>query len=415
MSDATNPWSVACAQFDEVARRLDLAEGVRALLRAPARETAVTLPLRMDDGALRVLPAWRVRYSTARGPALGGLRWHANEQADTVRAQAMWMTWQTALLDLPLGGAYGGVACAARQLSGPERERLARAYVRAFARDLGAARDIVTPDAYTSPETMGWMLDELETLTGAGAAGAFAGRPEALGGRPERGEAAGLGAALCVRKAAEVLGADLAGPCAVLGFGAAGQAAARHHAALVPGSRLVAAADSRGGVFCAAGMDPAELVAHKRRTGRVAGFPGSEPISSQDLLELDVRVLYPAALEGVLTERNADRVKATVVCELAAGATTPEADRILHLAGVHLIPDLLANAGGAVLSYLGHVQGRNHTAWPAARVRDELDRRMTAAHAHVWETHRRQNTPMRLAAHLVAVARVAAAVRARGA
>ena len=410
-----NPFKISQAQFDEAAERLGLDDGMRSLLRWPQRELHVTLPVRMDDGAFKVFHGYRVQYNCARGPTKGGLRWHPDETIDTVRALAAWMTWKTAVVDIPLGGGKGGITCNPKELSQGEQERLARAYIRAVGRILGVTKDVPAPDVYTNPQIMAWMMDEYEVMNGESHPGVITGKPLTLGGSLGRMDATARGGVYCVREAGKHLKLDW-DSCtyAVQGFGNAGQFGATLHRELLGGSKFVAASDSRGGVYCEAGMDPEALVKHKKNTGGVAGFPGADAISNVDLLELNVDVLYPSALENVITAENADRIRAKVICELANGPTTPEADRILHEKGTCMLPDLMANAGGVTVSYFEQVQNTYNYAWSLKRVHTRLDRKMTDAFNAVWETARTEKVHMRLAAYLVSVQRVAQAVRDRG-
>jgi len=410
-----NPFRIAQQQFDEAAEHLGLDDGMRSFLRHPMREFHVTLPVRMDDGQFRCFHGYRVQYNSARGPTKGGLRWHPDETIDTVRALAAWMTWKTAVVDIPLGGGKGGITCNPKELSLGEQERLARAYMRAVARILGVTKDVPAPDVYTNPQIMAWMMDEYEAIAGESHPGVITGKPLTLGGSKGRMDATARGGVYCVREAGRHLDIDWnSASYAVQGFGNAGQFGATLHRELLGKSRLVAASDSRAGVYCAAGMDPELLVRHKKETGSVAGFPGAEAISNQDLLELDVDVLYPSALENVITAKNASKVKARIVCELANGPTTPEADRILHDKGVKVLPDFLANAGGVTVSYFEQVQNTYNYYWDLELVHERLDVTMTEAFESVWARREKEGVHMRLAAYLVAVERVAQSVRDRG-
>jgi glutamate dehydrogenase (NAD(P)+) len=410
-----NPFKIAQAQFDEAAERLGLDDGMRNFLRWPQREYRVTLPVRMDDGRFKVFHGYRVQYNSARGPTKGGLRWHPDETIDTVRALAAWMTWKTSVVDIPLGGGKGGVTCNPKDLSLGEQERLARAYIRAVGRILGVTKDVPAPDVYTTPQIMGWMMDEYETLLGESHPGVITGKPLTLGGSNGRMDATARGGVYCVREAGKKLGIDWEGATyAVQGFGNAGQFAAKLHREVLGDSKLVAASDSRGGVHAATGLDPEALVRYKRENGTLEGFPGADAISNADLVELPVDVLYPSALENVLTADNAARVRAKVICELANGPTTPDADKILFENGVRVLPDFLANAGGVTVSYFEQVQNTYNYYWSLDRVHQRLDRKMTDAFHTVWETADREKVHMRLAAYLVSVQRVAQAVRDRG-
>lgn len=409
-----NPFAMAQAQFDEVAEILNLEEGVRNFLRWPQKEMTVRLPVRMDDGSTKVFHAFRVRHSIARGPAKGGIRWHPDETIDTVRALATWMTWKTAVVDIPLGGGKGGIICNPKELSETEKERLARAYIRAIGSTLGVHQDVPAPDVYTTPQIMAWMMDEYEAIVGESHPGVITGKPLALGGSQGRGDATARGGVFTVREAAKELGVELKGqPMAVQGFGNAGQFAALLGEEIL-GMKLVAACDSRGGVYNPDGIDAKALVEHKLKTGGVAEFPGARPISGDDLLELDVTVLFPSALENSITKDNAKHIKAKISCELANGPTTMEADEILHENGCFVIPDFLANAGGVTVSYFEQVQNTYNFYWPLEEVHERLDQKMTKAFHDVYAMHMKHNVKPRTAAYMVSVMRVAEACKLRG-
>jgi len=410
-----NPFKIAQAQFDECAERLGLDDGMRSFLRWPQREYHVTIPARMDDGTFKVFHGYRVQYNSARGPTKGGLRWHPDETIDTVRALAAWMTWKTSVVDIPLGGGKGGVTCNPKELSTGEQERLARGYIRAVGRVLGVTRDVPAPDVYTNPQIMAWMMDEYETIVAESHPGVITGKPLSLGGSAGRVDATARGGVYCVREAGKKLAIDWDGATyAIQGFGNAGQFAATLHREILGNSRLVAASDSRGGVFNKDGLDPEALVRFKKEHGSLQDFPGADHVTNEELLELQVDVLYPSALENVITADNAGRIKAKVICELANGPTTPEADRILHENQVCVLPDFLANAGGVTVSYFEQVQNTYNYYWSLERVHTRMDRKMTDAFHAVWETAWAEKVHMRLAAYLVAVQRVAQAVRDRG-
>lgn len=414
MSEELNPFKIAQAQFDEAAEVLGLEPAMRQILRWPRREYSFTIPVKMDDGTTEVFHGYRVQYNDARGPTKGGIRWHPAETMDTVRALAAWMTWKTAVVDIPLGGGKGGVTCNPKEFSEGEKERLARGWMRVIARELGEHRDSPAPDVYTNPQIMAWMMDEFESIVGRNHPAVITGKPIPIGGSQGRGDATARGGIFTLREACKILGVDPKGTYAIQGFGNAGQFAALLHPEVLGGGKLVAVSDSRGGIYVEGGMDPKAIVKHKLETGKVGGFPGSTKITNEELLELDVDVLYPAALENVITKENAPRIKAKISCELANGPTTPEADVILHEKGVHVIPDFLANAGGVTVSYFEQVQGTYNYYWPLEEVRKQLDAKMTAAYHAVYKMHKEKKVHMRLAAYLVSVARVAEAVKLRG-
>jgi glutamate dehydrogenase (NAD(P)+) len=410
-----NPFKIAQAQFDECAEHLGLDTAMRDFLRWPQREFRVVMPVRMDDGSSRVFHGYRVQYNNSRGPTKGGLRWHPDETIDTVRALAAWMTWKTAVVDIPLGGGKGGITCNPKELSQGEQQRLARAYMRAVGRILGVTKDVPAPDVYTTPQIMAWMMDEYETMIGESHPGVITGKPLTLGGSRGRMDATARGGVYCTREAGRHLGVDWDNATyAVQGFGNAGQFGATLHKELLGKSKLVAASDSRGGIYSEAGFDPEALIQYKKETGSLQGFPNADAISNAELLELKVDCLYPSALENVITADNADRIAAGVICELANGPTTPEADKILHDKGVCVLPDFMANAGGVTVSYFEQVQNTYNYYWSLGEVHERLDQKMTDAFNAVWDTAKKEKVHMRLAAYLVSVQRVAQAVRDRG-
>jgi glutamate dehydrogenase (NAD(P)+) len=409
-----NPFAMAQQQFDTAANILNLDSRLRAVLREPVRELHVSLPVRMDDGDIKVFKGFRVQYNDARGPSKGGIRFHPDETIDTVRALAAWMTWKTAVMDLPLGGGKGGIICNPKALSERELERLARAYIGAIAWIMGPERDIPAPDVYTTPQIMGWMMDEYSKLRGFTAPGAITGKPLSLWGSYGRDDATARGAWYTIREAAKVLGMDLSkARVAIQGFGNAGTFSASLGRQIF-GCKIVAISDSVGGVFNANGLEYDDIRAHKQATGSVAGCPKTEAISNADLLEVDADILIPAALENQITAANASRVKAQIVAEAANGPTTPEADEILHGRRVFVLPDFLCNAGGVTVSYFEWVQNQRGMPWELDEVHNRLDRKMTRAFGEVLAASRAHNVDMRTGAYCVAVSRVAEATRARG-
>jgi glutamate dehydrogenase (NAD(P)+) len=409
-----NPFRIAQYQLDAAAEKLGLDPATHELLRWPQKELTVTLPVQMDNGTIKIFHGYRVHYNTARGPAKGGLRWHPDENIDTVRALSAWMTWKTAVVDIPLGGGKGGVTCNPKILSNMETQHLARAYIRAVANMLSVSKDVPAPDVYTTPQIMGWMMDEYETLVGQHHPGVITGKPIPLGGSEGRDDATARGGIYVIREAAKELGIDLKNKTmAVMGFGNAGQyAALLGHGIL--GLKLVAASDSKGGIYNQKGLDSRQVVEYKLRTGSLQGFPDAEAISNEALLELDVTVLFPSALENVITDSNADKIRCKISCELANGPTTPEADEILYKNNVFVLPDFLANAGGVTVSYFEQVQNIYNFYWPLGEVHQRLDEKMTRAFHGVYQMSLREKVDMRQAAYLVAVARVAEACKLRG-
>lgn len=409
-----SPFVIAQQQFDAAADVLNLDPAMREFLRWPLREFHFRIPVKMDDGSVRIFQAFRVQYNDARGPTKGGIRFHPEETIDTVRALAAWMTWKTAVMDLPLGGGKGGVVCNPKELSEGELERLSRGYMRQVARLVGPELDVPAPDVYTNPQIMAWMMDEYNVIVGRHEPGVITGKPPALGGSKGRHDATARGGMYAVREAAKVLGIDLRGqPAAIQGYGNAGSYAHKLAVELL-GMKVVAVSDSRGGIYNPDGLDYEAVLAHKRETGSVVGFPGAQPLGSNDVLEVPVTVLFPAALENVITAENAPRIQARIVAELANGPTTPEADEILHARGIFVIPDFLCNAGGVTVSYFEQVQDAMNYFWTEEEVYQRLDEKMTRAFHDVHEAAQEWKVHNRLAAYIVAVSRVAEAVRLRG-
>ncbi|GMR10074.1 MAG: Glu/Leu/Phe/Val dehydrogenase [Anaerolineae bacterium] len=414
LEPSPNPFEVAQQQLDEAAELLELDTAIHHLLRWPLRELHVTLPVRMDDGSTKIFHGFRVQYNDARGPTKGGIRFHPDETIDTVRALAAWMTWKTAVVDIPLGGGKGGVICNPKEMSDGELERLSRAYIRQVGRILGLEKDVPAPDVYTTPQIMAWMADEYAFMKGYNEFGVITGKPLALGGSAGRGDATARGGIYCLREAGKVLDIKLDGATtAIQGYGNAGSFAHKLGVELV-GLKVVAVSDSKGGIYSKDGLDYNDVLAHKQKTGSVIDFPGTESITNEALLELDVIVSIPSALESVITDRNAADIPAKIIVELANGPTTPEADRILYEAGTYVIPDFLCNAGGVTVSYFEMVQNAYGYYWTEKLVYERLDEKMTAAFHAVHNAAQEHKVHNRLAAYLVAVNRVAEAVKLRG-
>ena len=414
MPEELNPFTIAQKQLGQAAAIMGLDPATHELLRWPLRELHVSLPVRMDDDTVHVFHGFRVQYNDARGPTKGGLRFHPRETIDTVRALAAWMTWKTAVVDIPLGGGKGGVICNPKEMSERELERLSRAYIRQVGRILGEETDVPAPDVYTTPQIMAWMMDEYAVIRGYNVPGVITGKPLPLGGSQGRGDATARGGMYCIREAAQVLGIELAGATtAIQGYGNAGQYAHALGSELL-GLKTVAVSDSGGAVYCADGLDADAVIAHKRTTGSVVGMAGTRSLTNAELLELDVAVLVPAALENQLTSRNASKVKTRIVAELANGPTTPDADVTLHDKGVYVIPDFLCNAGGVTVSYFEQVQNAYDYYWDLATVHERLDAKMSAAFHAVHEAAQHYGVNNRVGAYVVAVGRVAEACRLRG-
>jgi len=409
-----NPFAIAQKQLDMAAEVMQLEPALHEFLRWPVRELHVTLPVRMDDGSTEIFHGFRVQYNDSRGPTKGGLRFHPHETIATVRALAAWMTWKTAVMDIPLGGGKGGIICNPKVMSPSELERLSRAYIRQVGRILGEDMDIPAPDVYTTPQIMAWMMDEYSFMRGYNVPGVITGKPLPLGGSAGRGDATARGGMYCIREAAKRLGIKTEGATmAIQGFGNAGQYAALLGPELL-GAKIVAVSDSKGGVYNPKGLDPKALLAHKNDTGSVADFPGADAVSNVELLELNVDILTPAALENQITRDNAPKIKAKISAELANGPTTLDADEILHENNVYVLPDFLCNAGGVTVSYFEQVQNAYGYYWKEAQVHQLLDEKMTDAFTAVANTADQYKVNNRVAAYVVSVGRVAEACKLRG-
>jgi glutamate dehydrogenase (NAD(P)+) len=410
---STSAWQVALQQYDRAANKLDLGSAVREVLRNPKREVTVHFPVQMDDGSTRVFTGFRVWHNVTRGPAKGGIRFHPLTDLEEVRALAMWMTWKCACVKIPYGGAKGGVTCDPKSLSGRELERLTRRYTTEIGDMIGPDSDIPAPDVNTNAQVMAWMMDTYSMHRGYSVTGVVTGKPVSIGGSEGRQEATGRGVIYTVLEAAKAVGLDINGARVVVqGYGNAGEAAARFIAEL--GARVIAVSDSRGGVFNGDGLDLPLVTRHKQETGSVIGAPRTRPVSNEELLELDCDILIPAALEGVITEQNAPRVRARIIAEAANGPTSPEADDIFRERGVTVIPDILCNAGGVTVSYFEWVQDREEFFWSIDEINARLRRIMVRAFEDVQRTAIEHDIDLRMAAYMLAVGRVAEATLTRG-
>ncbi len=409
-----NPFETARRQIDIVADLLQINGGMREILRNPKRELTVNFPVRMDDGSLRVFTGYRVQYNMARGPTKGGIRYHPAVTLDEVRALAAWMTWKCAVVNLPYGGAKGGVICDPKHMSRNELERLTRRYASEIAPLIGPEMDIPAPDVYTDSQTMAWIMDTYSMQKGYSVPGVVTGKPISLGGSEGRGEATGRGCAYVVREAAPHAGIKVKeGTVAVQGFGNAGSVAAKllHDE---QGAKIVAVSDSKGGVHNPKGLNPHEVDAHKAKTGSVVGFPGAQSVSNEELLQLKVDILIPAALENQITKANADKIQAKIVAEAANGPTVPEADAILFEKKVTVLPDILANAGGVTVSYFEWAQDIQGFFWTLQEVNSRLERVMVESYNQVHKTATERKIHNRTAAYVLAIQRVVDAMRLRG-
>ena len=401
------------AQLDKVASTLGLEPGIHAILREPKKEVHISIPVRMDNGEVKIFKGFRVQHNDARGPFKGGIRFHPDETIDIIRALAMWMTWKSAVVGVPFGGAKGGVICNPKKMSIGETERLSRGYIDAIWEFIGHDKDVPAPDMGTDSQVMAWMMDEYSKLKGYYSPEVITGKPVAVGGSLGRGDATGRGGVYTIREAAKHLGIDLsAATVAVQGYGNVGSnAAILIHDIL--GSKIIAVSDSKGGIYNKQGLEPRNVLQHKKETDSVISFPGAENITNAELLELEVNILCPAALENVIVQGNAPKVRAKIVAALANGPITPEADKILVDNGVFVIPDFLCNAGGVTVSYFEWVQSLDKYYWDEEEVHQRLDKHMTQAFHAVLDESLKRKVDMRLAAYIVAVGRVAEAMRLR--
>ncbi len=405
---------MALQQLNKAAAVINLEDDIKEILSHPQREVQVALPVRMDNGKIKVFIGYRVQHSNARGPYKGGIRYHPNVSLDEVRALAMWMTWKTAVLDLPLGGAKGGIVCDPKSMSQGEIERLTRRYAYAISSIIGPYEDVPAPDVYTGPQHMAWIMDTYSILNGHLEPGVITGKPVEVGGSLGRNESTSRGVAIVVAEAAKKLGIKVKeATVAIQGFGNVGSNAALIMAKEY-GMRVVAVSDSKGGIYNKNGLNVDEVLKEKEKSGTVTTYKNAEKISNDDLLTLDVDVLVPAALEQVITEKNADKIKAKIIGEGANGPTTPEADEILYQKGVFVIPDILANSGGVTVSYFEWVQNLQRLQWSLEQVNKMLEERMVKSFNDVYDISKKYKVDMRTAALVLAVSRVAEAIKLRG-
>ena len=408
-----DPFAIAQQQLDAVAERLKLDDGLRRILRTPNRELTVTFPVIMDDGRTEVFTGHRVQHNVARGPAKGGIRYSPLVTLGEMRALSMWMTWKCAVVNLPFGGAKGGVCCNTKEMSLRELERLTRRYTTEIAFLIGPASDIPAPDMYTDSRVMAWMMDTYSMHRGYSVPGVVTGKPISVGGSQGRSEATGRGCVYAIVNVAKRVGIDLDGAtAAVQGFGNAGSVVARLLSGL--GCRVIAVSDSKGGTYHEQGLDVEALQACRRETGSVSHFPAGERVSNEELLALPCDILVPAALENQLTEMIAPRVRSRLVAEAANGPTTPEADAILQDRGITVIPDILANAGGVTVSYFEWVQNLQEFHWKEEQVNRQLREVMDASCGQVLAIADREGTNLRTAAYVLGVERVVDAIQDRG-
>jgi len=407
-----NPYDFALLQFERAADHLGLDPGVRAVLSRPKRQVIVSIPVKMDDGSISVFQGYRVQHSIARGPSKGGIRYHPGVTLDEVKALAMWMTWKCAVVNIPFGGAKGGITVDPKKLSMGENERMTRRFTSEISILLGHDRDIPAPDVYTNSQTMAWIMDTFSMTKGYSTLGVVTGKPLAVGGSAGRNEATAEGCFVAIEEAAKRLTLPLKGAtAAVQGFGNAGAAVARFLDEA--GVRVVAVSDSGGAIYDKRGLEMDSVFAAKVKKGTVTGARG-ERVSNEEILELPVDILVPAALEGVITRKNAPRIKAQIIAEAANGPTTPDADRVLFENDRFVIPDILANAGGVTVSYFEWVQDLGRLFWGRDEIREKLSEKLNDAFDRVWALAEDKELTLRSAALVAGIREVAGALTARG-
>jgi glutamate dehydrogenase/leucine dehydrogenase len=408
-----NPFRIAQLQFDMAAEYLKLDPGLRQVLRTPKRVLEVSVPVKLDNGQLKVFQGFRVQHNIARGPAKGGIRYHPGVTLDEVKALAAWMTWKTATVNIPYGGGKGGIICDPKRMSKPELERLTRRYTSEILPIIGPERDIPAPDVYTDSQTMAWIMDTYSMTVGYSALGVVTGKPISLGGSLGRNEATARGCVVAIEEACRVKKMSLRGATvAVQGYGNAGSIAARLLAEKK--AKVIAVSDSRGAVHNSRGIDPIKALRYKERSGTVVGMPGASRLNADDLLTMKCDILVPAALENSITLHNAEQIKAKIVAEAANGPTTPHADEVLARKNIMVLPDILANAGGVTVSYFEWAQDLQGYFWGEHEVNARLEHVMKRAFGDVYETSRKYRTHMRNAAYILAVGRVSEATTVRG-
>jgi glutamate dehydrogenase (NAD(P)+) len=408
-----NPFRIAQIQFDMAAEFLKLDPGLRQILRTPKRVLEVSIPTKMDNGQVKVLTGFRVQHNVARGPGKGGIRFHPNVTLDEIKALATWMTWKTAMVNLPLGGAMGGVICDPKRMSKSELERMTRRYASEILPLIGPDQDIPSPDVYTDAQTMAWIMDTYAMTVGRAAHGVVTGKPQSIGGSAGSDEAAARGLVAVVEEACKLKKISLRGASvAIQGFGNSGAATGRIFAEKK--AKIVAISDTRGGVTNPRGIDPIKAIRYKERAGTVVGMPGASRISHDELLTMKCDILVPAALENVITLQNAEAVKARIVAEAANGPTTPHADEILARRGITVLPDILANAGGVTVSHFEWMQNQQGLVGEAEEVSARLHKTMVRSFHEMVDTMRKHHVPPRAGAMILAVGRVAEALLVRG-
>lgn len=411
--ETLNPYQIVQKQIDKAAKLLDLPQNVVGILKRPKRVLTVNFPVKLDDGTIEMFEGYRSQHNDALGPTKGGIRFHPDVSLDEVKALSMWMTFKCAVVGLPFGGGKGGVIADPRKLSQAEKERLSRAFIEAIADFIGPDKDIPAPDVYTNPQVMGWMMDEYSKITRKNSPAVITGKPLSIGGSEGRNEATARGCVILIQEALKELGLPIENTTvAIQGFGNAGQIAAKLLDEL--GCKIVAISDSSGGIYDSNGLNVQEVIECKTK-GPISEYKNVEKqLTNEELLELDVDVLVPAALENVITSQNAERVKAKIIAEAANGPCTPGADEILSKKGVLVIPDILANAGGVTVSYFEWVQNLANYYWTEKEVNERLHEKMVKAYEEVRDMSKKYSVDRRTGAYMVALIKITNAMEARG-
>jgi glutamate dehydrogenase/leucine dehydrogenase len=413
MGKALTAYGIALEQLSLAAEELKLEPGIHEMLKSPKRSLTVSVSIRMDNGDIGVFSGCRVQHMDSRGPFKGGIRYHPNVNLDEVTALAMWMTWKCAVVDIPYGGAKGGICCNPKEMSRGELERLTRRYTSMIFDIIGPYRDVPAPDVYTDAQTMAWIMDTYGQMKGYSVPECVTGKPISIGGSEGRAEATSLGVDICAREAAKKMNMKLKGSSvSVQGYGNVGWNAAK--IMYDWGAKIVAVSDSVGGIFHKEGLNPYKVYEHKQKTGSVVNFTGAKNVTNEEVLEAKCDILIPAALENSITKDNADEIEARVVAEGANGPTTPDADRVLCEKDVMLVPDILANAGGVTASYYEWVQNLEREHWSLEEVNGKLEAKMCKAFNDVYAAANKGKCEMRTAALVLGVGRVAEAIKTLG-
>lgn len=414
MNEILDSFIISQQQLKLACNLLEYDDQIYKALFEPERLIILTFTMKKDDGCLKTFKAFRCQYNSARGPTKGGIRWHPEENTSLIKALAAWMTWKCACVDIPLGGAKGGIICNPKEMSNNELERLARIYIRKLSEFIGPRIDIPAPDVYTSPQVMAWMMDEYEVIKGVKSPSTITGKPLELGGSLGRLTATAKGGLFCLKESVENCGIPLKNAAiAIQGYGNAGYYVAKFLQDDI-GCKIVAVSDSKGGIYNKNGFNVHKAFEHKKKTSSVIGLEGTQQISNEELLELECDILIPAALENVITKKSAGKIKAKIVAELANGPTTPAADEILFNNKVCVIPDFLCNSGGVIVSYFEMIQGYYLYRWTEQQVEDLLNKTITKAYKEAINRAKVNETNNRMGAYMIAVERVVEAMKLRG-